>query len=60
MNKLKNCPFCGKKPNKPYSCMGLVHPKKKPVLWMIDCDGCQANIYASTKAQVIKAWNKRA
>ncbi len=60
--KLKPCPFCGEEEVVAYSCLGMVHPKEKPLLWLAECQNKKCGAAGPprrTKQGVIKAWNRR-
>jgi len=58
--KLKPCPFCGSTDLKAYDCFGQTHPKRKSMLWIVDCMNCDCmGPLSETKKGVIKLWNTR-
>lgn len=57
MEELKNCPFCGKKPQR-----GYYEPIDGHGLYSIECGWCEiapSTPDYNTKAKAIKAWNTR-
>lgn len=47
--KIRDCPYCGGKPDKPQKC----------TYWMIACNHCDVvDIFGESKEEVIKKWNE--
>lgn len=58
--KLKPCPFCGRKKHKvePMASFGMVNERPIIDLWCIDCK-CGVSMIQDNEEKVIKMWNKR-
>ena len=68
MSELKPCPFCGTEQtieeHEPHqhsaSLVALGLPEFHPGSFTIACPGCECGMIASTREQLVAAWNRRA
>lgn len=54
---IKNCPFCGSKPEYFKECLDKIHPNK--IEYYIECQTCGVGMVYESKKEVITAWNLR-
>lgn len=61
MSDIKLCPFCGAEATifKDGAYNAETGTDVKKTMWFIGCDECSAIICERTRAEAIKAWNRR-